>query len=206
MSGWIALLLLLAMTLLLLRVLGVRGGYLQLTAAALLFGAAGYALHGRPDLDSSPRGRSIEAAPVPLTQLRHAFFGQFSGGEHWILISESYARRGDTEKAAGVMRSAVRERPNNIALWIGLGNALVDHAGTVTPASQLAFRRADSLAPGHPAPQFFFGLALARSGDGASAVMLWRDLLAKAPADAGWRPLVEDAIAVLEAPRRQADR
>ena len=35
-----------------------------------------------------------------------------------------------------------------------------------------------------------------------TGVALWRQILAKAPADASWRPFVEDAVAALEAPRR----
>ena len=87
-------------------------------------------------------------------------------------------------------------------MWVGLGNALVDHAQGLTPASQFAFQRAVELAPGHPGPIFFMGLALARSGDRAAAVALWKEILAQAPADASWRPIVEDAIAVMSAPRR----
>ena len=34
----------------------------------------------------------------------------------------------------------------------------------MTPAAQLAFQRAEQLAPDHPAPRFFYGLALAQGG------------------------------------------
>ena len=197
MSGWIALLVLLGAAFLLLRLLGLRGPMLQLGLAALLVGAAGYAVQGRPGLDSSPRAAGQRQAPVPLTTLRHAFFGKFSPTEHWLLIAESYARRGDTAGAAGVLRSAVREHPGDPSLWVGLGNALVDHARTVTPAAELAYRRAGELAPGYPAPRFFYGLALARSGDRQSALTLWQAVLANAPPEADWRPFVEQAIAAL---------
>lgn len=203
MSGWIALLLLIAVTLGLLWLLRVRGAMLQICIAALLFGAAGYAALGRPSLPSSPRTAGQLQAPIPLTKLRHAFFGRFTRTEHWLVISESYARRGQTLEAAGVLQSAVREHPGDPALWIGLGNALADHAGTFTPASELAFRRAIQLSPGYPAPRFFYGLALARSGDSKSALILWRQILAEAPADASWRPVVEDAVAALEGPQRR---
>jgi tetratricopeptide (TPR) repeat protein len=205
MSGWIALAVLLAAAFGLLWVLRVRGAMLQLSAAALLFAGAGYASQGRPSLDSAPASAAGQAAPIPLTTLRHAFFGNFSGSEHWLRIAESYARRGQTQEAAGVLRSAVREHPRNAALWVGLGNALADHAGMLTPASHLAFERAAELAPGHPAPPFFFGLALARSGEPEAALALWRSVLAQAPADASWRPYVEDAIRAVE-PRGQAPR
>ena len=204
MSGWISLVLLLVAVLALLRVLGLRGAMLQIAAAALFVGAAGYALHGRPDLPGSPRDASKRPAPIPLTTLRHAFFGNFGPTEHWLLISESYARRGETGDAAGVLQSAVREHPGDPLLWVGLGNALADHAGMLTPASELAFRRAAQLAPEHPAPRFFLALTLARTGQPEAAVALWRSILADAPADASWRPHVEDAIAAVSGPRQAA--
>ncbi|HEX6409243.1 MAG TPA: tetratricopeptide repeat protein, partial [Sphingomicrobium sp.] len=132
------------------------------------------------------------------------FFGRFGPTEHWLLISESLARRGKTQEAAGVLQSAVREHPGDPILWIGLGNALADHSRMLTPASDLAFRRAIELAPDHPAPRFFYGLALARSGNGNDALQLWRQILAEAPADASWRPVVEDAIAAISRPRERA--
>ena len=203
MSGWFALLLLIGATLAVFWLLRVRGAMLQLVGAALLFGAAGYAFVGRPGLASAQRATEQGQAPIPLTNLRHAFFGRFTPTEHWLVISESLARRGKTQDAAGVLQSAVREHPGDPALWIGLGNALADHAGTLTPASDLAYRRAIELSPDYPAPRFFYGLALARSGDGKAAITLWQQILAEAPADASWRPLVEDAIAALDRPRRQ---
>lgn len=204
MSGWLALLLLIGATLAAFWLLQVRGAMLQMVAAALLFGAAGYAFLGRPGLPSAPHAVEQQQAPIPLTNLRHAFFGRFTPTEHWLLISESLGRRGKTQEAAGILQSAVREHPGDPALWIGLGNALADHAGTLTPASDFAYRRAIELSPGYPAPRFFYGLALARSGDGQAAITLWRQILAEAPADASWRPIVEDAIAALEGPGRRA--
>ena len=204
MSGWLALLILIAITLGVLWLFRVRGAMLQLTGAALLFGSAGYATLGRPDLPSSPRSAEEREVSVPLTNLRHTFFGRFGPTEHWLLISESLARRGKTQEAAGVLQSAVREHPGDPILWIGLGNALADHSRMLTPASDLAFRRAIELAPDHPAPRFFYGLALARSGNGNDALQLWRQILAEAPADASWRPVVEDAIAAISRPRERA--
>lgn len=202
MSGWIILALLFAAALFGLRLLGLRGPLLQLGAAALLLGSAGYALQGSPGTAGSPRTAQASEPPVPLTRLRHAFFGQFTGAESWLRISEALASRGNTRDAAGVLRTAVREHPGDPALWIGLGNALVDHSKGLTPASEFAFRRAAELAPGHPAPPFFLGLALARSGDREGALKLWQGVLADAPADASWKPMVEEAVAVLEPPKK----
>jgi len=197
MSGWIVLAVPIALSLAAFWLFRLRGPMLKLVAAALLVGASGYALQGRPGLAGSPRATTATSKVIPLTAARHAFFGDFSGSEHWLLMSESIARRGNTANAAGVLRSAVREHPGDPQLWIGLGNALVDHAGMLTPAAQFAYQRAAELAPGHPAAPFFLGLALVRSGDRAGAVKMWQQLLSEAPADASWRPLVEDAVAAL---------
>jgi cytochrome c-type biogenesis protein CcmH len=197
MIGWVILTTLIALSLGAFWLLGLRGAMLKLAAAASLLGASGYALQGRPGLPGSPPTAAASKEVIPLTGARHAFFGDFTPSEHWLLMSESLASRGNTADAAGILRSAVREHPGDPQLWIGLGNALVDHAGVLTPAAQFAYQRAAGLAPGHPAAPFFLGLALARSGDSADAFKIWKPLLSEAPADASWRPLVEQAIAAL---------
>lgn len=199
--GWAILLLLIVASLGLLWRLGVRGGLFTASAAALLFGASGYALQGRPALSGAPARGADTRDVFPLTDARHAFFGHFTSAESWLLMSEALARDGKSEDAVGVLQNAVRRYPGDPQLWVGLGNALVDHARGLTPPAELAYRRADELAPGNPASQFFYGLALARSGDGPSAVKLWRQILETAPADASWRPLVERSVAALSLPQ-----
>ena len=204
MIGWLVLLLLVAASLGALRLLGLRGPMLTASAAALLVGASGYALQGRPGLPGSPASQAQVAGDVPLAEARHAFFERFSGAEGWLVMAEALERRGRTEDSAALLQNAVRTRPGDVQLWIGLGNALVAHSGGLSPPAELAFRRAAALAPTHPAPQFFYGLARARSGDSASALEIWRELLHTAPADAGWRPLVEAGIAALDPASAQA--
>ena len=195
MSGWVSLGLLGGLTLGALRLLGLRGAMLQLAAAALLFGAAGYALQGRPGLAGAPRGVAATRPPLPLSGARRALMGQFNDADRWITIADGYASRGDTRSAAAILGSAVREHPADAFLWAGYGNALFDHSGMLTPAARLAYARAIALAPDHPAPHFFYGLALARSGDRDGALSEWRTILAKAPPNASWRPLIESGIA-----------
>ena len=200
--GWAILLLLFILSLVGLRLLGVRGGLLKATAATLLLGASGYALQGQPDLPGSAAQGAHGHEVVPLTQARHAFFGNFSPEESWMLMSEALARDGKTEDAVGILRNAVGRYPGDEQLWIGLGNALVDHAHGLTPPAEFAYQRAAEVAPGRPAAPFFYGLALARSGDRAAAVELWTRILANAPADASWRPLIEQGVAALSSPER----
>jgi cytochrome c-type biogenesis protein CcmH len=195
--GWLILLLLVAASLGLLWLLGVRGGLLTASATALLLGASGYALQGRPDL----RGASAQGGEgrdvFPLTEARHAFFGNFTPAESWLRMSEALARDGKSEDAVGILQNAVRRYPGDAQLWIGLGNALVDHARGLTPPAELAYKRAAEVAPGYPAAPFFYGLALARSGDRKGAVAIWQEILKTAPPNASWRPLVEQGAAAL---------
>lgn len=199
MIGWLILLFLIAASVGALRLLGVRGAMLQAAGAALLFGAAGYALQGHPGRAGAPAKGSASAEAVSLAGARQAFFGSFTRNQHWLVISEALARNGNSTDAVGILQSAVREHPDDPELWVGLGNALVDHAQVLTPPAELAFQRAAELAPGHPAAPFFYGLALARSGQRDAAVEIWRRILAKAPANAPWRPLVEQGVATLSA-------
>ena len=198
--GWFALILLIAMCLGLLWWLGIRGGMFKGAAAALLIGASGYALQGRPDLPAAPARAAVERDIFPLTDARHAFFGHFTRAEGWLRMSEALARDGKAEDSVGILQNAVRRYPGDPQLWIGLGNALVDHSQGLTPPAELAYRRAAELVPGHPGPSFFYGLALARSGDSQAAVIIWNRILERAPKDASWRPLVEQGVAALSKP------
>ena len=206
MTGWFILFVLIGASLGGVRLLGLRGGVFTATAAALVLGAAGYALQGRPGQPGSPAQASDSARTVPLAEARHAFFERFTGAESWLVMAEALERRGRTGDSAALLQNAVRTRPGDAQLWIGLGNALVAHSGGLTPPAELAYRRAAALDPSAPAPAFFYGLARARSGDPATALAIWRNLLASAPPDASWRPLVEAGIAALDPAAAQAAR
>jgi len=185
-----------------LRLLGLKGPLLTMAAAALMVGGAGYALQGHPDLSGSPAQGSAQAHYLPLAKARHALLGQFTSSERWLMIADSFAARGKSQDAVGLIQSGLRAHPDDYVLWVGLGNALVDHAGMMTPAAELAFVRADKLAPWSPAPPFFHGLALLRSGQRDAALAEWKTVLAAAPVQADWRPLVEDGVAMIERPGR----
>ena len=201
--GWITLLLLIVAALGFLWLLGVRGGLLTASAAALLLSASGYALQGSPDLPAA-RAQGGEGHDIfPLTDARHAFFGYFTPAESWLRMSEALARDGQSEDAVNILQNAVKRYPGDPQLWIGLGNALVDHARGLTPPAELAYKRAAALAPGHPGAPFFYGLALARSGDRQGAIAVWQQILKTAPAKAEWRPLVEQGVAALSIPSHE---
>jgi len=177
-----------------------RGAALQLVLAALMLGAAGYAVQGRPSLPGAAREAGRRAPPLSLTEPRQAMLGRFTVAEPWLMMADSFERRGDTGNAVKIIRSGLRKHPRDVALHVGLGNALVDHAGMVTPASTIAFERARQLAPKHPAPLFFQGLALARSGEREQALTLWQQALGLTPASASYRAIITGGVQALNAP------
>jgi cytochrome c-type biogenesis protein CcmH len=197
MTGFLLLGLFAILALALLWLMKLRGPILTLAAAAILFGCAGYAVQGSPGLDGQPRVAADLPPPMPLTGARHALMGQFDYADTWLNMADALGTRGNTEDAARLLQSQVSRHPRDYKLWVGLGNALTDHARTITPAARMAYARAAELAPGYPAPAFFLGLAEARSGNPEEALRLWREILANAPADASWRPLVEDGILLM---------
>ena len=193
---WLGLIALLALALLWLMKL--RGPMLTLAAAAIAFGCAGYALQGSPDIEGQPRAAARRAPPLPLTGARQAMMGQFDYADTWLNMADALASRGNTEDAAKLLHTQVARHPGDYKLWVGLGNALTDHARTITPAARLAYDRAAELAPGYPAPKFFLGLAEARSGNPEEAIRLWREILVTAPPNASWRPLIEEGLRLME--------
>lgn len=202
MIGWLLLLLIGGAALAAMRLVGLRGPLLTLAAAALAIGGAGYTLFGSPGLAGVPRERLDRAPPPSLAGPRAALMGQFNTADRWLIIADSFAQRGATADAVGVLRSALRAHPKDYILWVGLGNALTDHARTITVPAEYAFDRAEQLAPRAPAPRFFRGLALVRSGRVEDGAAQWRALLDTAPQDARWRPMVEGGLATVSAPRR----
>jgi cytochrome c-type biogenesis protein CcmH len=178
----------------------------QLLASALLLACAGYAWQGSPGRPGSPQA-AAERPPVPETAfatLRRDMFGQFDTADRWLGIAEGRLRRGDTREAAGVIRSALRAHPENSVLWTGYGDVLVLHGGGMLgPAADLAFRRAVSLAPRHPGPRIFYGIALAQNGRFDEAERLWRQALALSPAAAPWREGLERQIEMVAQAKAQ---
>ncbi|HEU0099697.1 MAG TPA: tetratricopeptide repeat protein [Allosphingosinicella sp.] len=178
----------------------------QLLAAALLLACAGYAWQGSPGRPGAPR-TAAERPPLPETAfatLRKDMFGQFDSADRWLTMSERYLARGDTRQGAGLIRSAIRAHPDNAILWTGYGDALVLHGnGLLSPAADLAFRRAVSLAPKHPGPRIFRGIALAQNGRFEEAELSWRQALALSPADSPWREGLERQIEMVRQARAQ---
>jgi cytochrome c-type biogenesis protein CcmH len=201
MSGWLAMIgLALAAALGLGFFLRRDKGALQFMGAALLLALAGYSWQGRPDQPGAPK-QAPERQPVPETafdQTREDTFGRFNRAASWLNMAESFQQRGDHMGAAQLLQGAAQRHPRDVALWIGLGNALVLHGGgMMSPAAQLAFQRAAELAPDHPAPLFFYAEALAQSGNYGEAERIWRQLATRTDLPAEIRTRIEQNLSAI---------
>ena len=177
-----------------------RNGW-EWVGAALLLGLAGYAQQGAPGDAGAPKEpvETAKTADEALIAQRQSMGAAFGSGQSWLIVADGLARRGQYGAAAQVLRSAVRQNPRDADLWVALGNALVGHGnGFISPAAQFAFQRAATISPEHPGPPFFMGLALAQSGRLAEARTIWAELLARAPAQAGYRADLEARLARID--------
>lgn len=168
--------------------------------AALLLGIAGYALQGAPDQPGAPKAPAeAQRSGEALVAARQALAETAMPGSAMMIVAEGMLRNGQYGTAAGVLRGAVQRNPDDGEAWLTLANALVGHAeGNLSPAALLAYREAARAAPDHPGPPFFLGLAMVQNGRLTEARALWRDVLARSPADAPWRADLAERLATLD--------
>ena len=171
-------------------------------ATAIMLGAAGYAWQGSPGLPGhpvAPGGQRVEV-DQGLIDLRDAMFGKY-GTYAWSYgnLADAMLRQGDRERAVKVWQGAVRQVPEDVALWTGFGSALAEYDGNqISPAAQFAFDKAFALAPEHPGPPFFYGLALVRANRFAEAEPWWEKAVALTPAQASYRQALMARLLMLE--------
>lgn len=170
-------------------------------AAALALGLAGYAMQASPDVPGAPArpADEIDGLGWEMIELRKEMLPQGRPLSGKLIIADGFARQGQHDDAATVLRGAIAEDPRNAEVWLALGNALVEHAdGTLTQPALFAYRRAEQLDPGGVGPGFFLGLALIRQGRFAEARSLWRETLEAAPEDAEGRTALAERLGRLE--------
>lgn len=177
-------------------------------ATALLLGLAGYAWQGSPGL----AGRPVEAQAgraafdEALAEKRREIGERISVATKWLVVSDAYARRGETRNAANVLLSGLREAPDDPNLWVGLGNALMAHGnGVLSPAADHAFQRALAIDPQGVSANYFYGLALAQAGQFEQSRERWGRLAARLPEDNELREeLIRNIVLLNELMRRRA--
>lgn len=198
--GWFALALIAATAMAITWLMKLPRALTGFVGAAVMLGATGYALQGRPTLPASPARPMDDATALDdeLVKLRQQLFGRFQYSDSYFFISDALMRSGDERAAARAMLGGVRSAPDSLQLWTGLAFATAGADGAVSPMAQMSFRRAHALNPEHPGPWFFEGLAYIRSGDLAAARPRWARALALSQRDAPYRAGIAQRLMLLD--------
>ncbi|OAF11380.1 c-type cytochrome biogenesis protein CcmI [Bradyrhizobium neotropicale] len=117
-------------------------------------------------------------------------------GRGWNVLAPVLERLGRYDDAVRAYRNALTYNGESAERRSDLGEALSAAAGgVVTAEAKTEFERAHGLNADDPKANYFLGLAAEQDGRKDDAANIWRALLAKAPADAPWRSLVQSSLA-----------
>lgn len=171
---------------------------------SIAVGLGGYALQGHPKLASSPTlpREKQYSGDTSFARERSALLENLGDIGGWLSFADAMQRAGMTRQSVEAMTVATRAFPKSPDLWVGLGNALVVHGdGFVSPAARLAFDHAGRLAPDHPGPSYFLGMAWLQAGNPAEAEAEWQALRDRSRDDAPWVADLERKIKAAQAMR-----
>lgn len=119
-----------------------------------------------------------------------------SDGRGWTVLAPVLGRLGRYDDAARAWRNAIAHAGDNAERRADLGEVLVGAAGgIVTGEAKAEFERAVAMNADEVKASYFLGLAAEQDGRTADAASIWKAMLAKGPADAPWRPVVQSALA-----------
>ena len=117
-------------------------------------------------------------------------------GRGWNVLAPVLARLGRYDEAVRAYRNSITYNGDSAERRADLGEALAGAAGgVVTSEAKAEFERAIAMNADEVKASYFLGLAAEQDGRTAEAASIWRAMLAKAPPDAPWRPLVQAALA-----------
>lgn len=166
-----------------------------------LLAAGFYAKFGSPSLGDFPLAERTRA-PVAtasmdklVAQVESHLEKNPTDGRGWEVLAPVLARIGRYDDAARAWRNAITYNGESASRRADLGEAMAAASGgVVTAEAKTEFDRAIALDPDEVKARYFTGIAAEQDGRKDDAVSIWRAMLARAPADAPWRPLVQGAL------------
>jgi cytochrome c-type biogenesis protein CcmH len=164
--------------------------------------AAIYLPLGSPRLGGFPlvqRARAPDGAqPLEnlVTQVEAHLEKNPTDGRGWTVLAPVLVRLGRYDDAVRAFRSSIAYNGDSAERRADLGEALAAAAsGVVTSEAKAEFERAVALNADDVKATYFLGVAAEQDGRAGDAASIWRTMLARAPADAPWRPLIQAALA-----------
>jgi len=180
----------------------IRGLAVGLAVALPLAALGLYLAYGSPRLPDQPlvarlqdpandKNLEVLVARVEARLREHP-----EDGEGWEVIAPVYMGWRRYADAAEAYRQSIRLLGESAKRLANYGQALVLASnGVVSEDARKALEHALELDPNLVEPRLVLIIAKEQDGQFAAAVEAWRGLLAKAPADAPWRKLVEQRLA-----------
>jgi len=166
-----------------------------------------YTVLGSPDLPGEPiasrdagGGRANSVAAL-IARIETHLEEDPKDGRGWEVVAPVYMKLERYDDAVKARRNALDLLGTTAEREVDLGEALTSAAGgVVTADAKAAFERAAALEPDHFKAMFYLGLAAQQDGNGGEAARIWRQLIAKSPADAPWLTVVRQSLARVEGP------
>lgn len=166
-----------------------------------LIAAGFYARLGSPSIGDFPiAGRA--ATPVAnasldklVAQVETHLEKNPADGRGWEVLAPVLFKIGRYDDAARAWRNSITYNGETASRRSDLGEAMAAAAGgIVTAEAKSELERAIKLDPTEVKARYLVGLAAEQDGRATDAANIWRAMLASAPADAPWRPLVQAAL------------
>ncbi|MGV3635324.1 MAG: c-type cytochrome biogenesis protein CcmI [Pseudorhodoplanes sp.] len=159
----------------------------------------GAPLAGR--MDAPLQNRSIESM---VAQVEAHLEKNPDDGQGWQVVAPVYMRMGRFNDAVRARAQTIRLLGSTAEREADLGEAQVAAAnGVVTADAKATFERALKADAVNVKAQYFSGLAAEQDGKPQEAARIWRAMLIAAPANAPFRPLVQQSLARVD-PNAQA--
>lgn len=167
-----------------------------------LFGAGLYIYLGTPDLPGAPLADRM-AAPadrgdvaILVRKVEDHLAQNPTDGAGFEVLAPIYVRLGRLDDAARAYVQVIRLQGPSALRYSALGEVLVMAAnGIVTADALKAFQDAVKLEPDEPRANYFLGSAAEQDGRPAEAAAIWSAMVARAPADAPYLPMLRKALA-----------
>ena len=168
---------------------------------------------GAPDYEDMPLQSRLQAQPAnmdmaaALARIEGHLAQEPDDARGWEIMAQVYVRLERPGDAAKAYRNIIRLQGASPELLSALGQSLVfAEQGRVNEEAVAAFQKALIAEPSRMEPRFYLALAAEQQGDKARALEGYAKLLADAPADAPFAPMVRERIAKLggEAPATTA--
>jgi cytochrome c-type biogenesis protein CcmH len=166
-----------------------------------------YTVLGSPDLPGEPiasrdsgdeQANSIAAL---IARIETHLEENPKDGRGWEVLAPVYMKLERYDDAVKARRNALSLLGATGEREVDLGEALTSAAGgVVTADAKAAFERAVALEADNFKAMFYLGLSAQQDGNGGEAARIWRNLIAKAPADAPWLSVVRQSLARVEGP------